>query len=48
MHFQSAYKQYQPLFITKQSSKIVINIKEYPFNPSYPWSFWVHGSINGN
>ncbi len=38
MHFQSAYNQYQPLFSNKAIlKKIVINIKEYPFNPFNPW-----------
>ena len=39
MHFQSAYNQYQPLFSNKAIlDKIVINIKNHPFNPSHPCS----------
>jgi hypothetical protein len=39
MHFQSAYNQYQPLFSNKAIlKKIVINIKDHPFNPSHPCS----------
>ena len=39
MHFQSAYNQYQPLFSNKAIfPKIVINIKDHPFNPCNPFS----------
>ena len=38
MHFQNAYNQCQPLFSNKAIFKIVINIKDHPFNPCNPCS----------
>ena len=44
MHFQSAYNQYQPLFSNKAIlKKIVINIKDHPFNPFNPCSKTLNG-----